>query len=73
MDVKMSHDEDRKWSEIRFSLSGEEREMDGVAWSLIFGAGQKPAVRAEALLNHIKALAEKEQQKKATPQAAGPA
>jgi hypothetical protein len=61
----MSHDEGKDWSEIRFALTGEERKMDGIAWSLIFGAGQKPAARAEALTNHMKHLAEKEQAEKA--------
>ena len=65
MDVKMAHDEGRGWSEIRFELSGEERQMDGVVWSLIFGSGQKPLARLEALVGHMKALATKEQEKKA--------
>lgn len=64
MEVRMSHDEGRGWSEIRFELSGEERQMDGVVWSLIFGSGQKPLARAEALVAHLKALATKEQEKK---------
>ena len=66
MDVKLAHDEGRNWSEIRFELSGEERQMDGVVWSLIFGSGQKPLARAEALVNHLKTMAAKEQEKKAS-------
>jgi len=58
-EVKMSHDEDRGVSEIRFILDGEERQLDGVARGMIFGAGQPPEIRAEFLANHLKALVEK--------------
>lgn len=64
-EVKMSHDEDQDVSEIRFILTGEERQMAGVARGMIFGAGQPPEIRAEFLANHLKGIVEKAKAAKA--------
>ncbi len=65
VEVKMSHDENREASEIRFILSGEERQMEGVTHGMIFGAGYPPEIRAEFLTNHLNDLAEKAKAAKA--------
>ena len=69
VEVKMSHNEKEDSSDIRFILSGGEREMEGVLWGMIFGAGQSPAARSECLTKHLKDLQEKEKEAKARAKA----
>ncbi|MFQ5719881.1 MAG: hypothetical protein ACE5IK_10080 [Acidobacteriota bacterium] len=65
VEVKMSHDENQDCSEIRFRLTGEERQLEGVTFGMVFGAGQPPEIRAEFLTNHLKGIVEKAKAAKA--------